>query len=160
MLQAAMEKAAKLEGRDAPEKIDLRWTQDKVGIGVSVGGDGGTASRQASGWGVQLADHWMAGAGKNPMVWTVAVALDEVEPDTCIGIVGRNYWPSDWADPLTSCQHAIVMRCGDGRISYKGKNWGCAASPGVARSRPESPHVARSHGSGTVPAAACPRACH
>ena len=117
-----MEKAAKLEGRDAPEKIDLRWTQDKVGIGVSVGGDGGTASRQASGWGVQLADHWMAGAGKNPMVWTVAVALDEVEPDTCIGIVGRNYWPSDWADPLTSCQHAIVMRCGDGRISYKGKN--------------------------------------
>lgn len=120
MLQAAM--TAALEGRAAPEKIELQWTQQKLGVGVSVSGDGRVASRQSSGVGVQLTNEWMVGAGKEPKVWTAAIELEEVQEDTCIGVVGRNYFPSDWTDPLTKSTHAIVMRCGDGRVSYKGKS--------------------------------------
>ena len=72
--------------------------------------------------GAQLANHWMAG-GRNPRIWTAAVVLEEVVDDTLIGVVGRNYFPSSWGpdEPLAKSRHAVMLRCGDGAVTHKGK---------------------------------------
>lgn len=110
--------SARLERQDHP----LQWTTEKLGPAVNVSGDGKTVSRQASGWSAQVSDTWFRG-GRKPLVWTTALSLDEVQPDTMIGIVGRNYWSGagDWSGSLAASPHAIVLRCSDGRIFIKGK---------------------------------------
>jgi len=102
-------------------RVNLLWTTEKIGPGVNVSGDGTTASRSASGGGVQLTNEWMTG-GRDPHVYTIAVVLEDVLPETTIGIVGRNFWPSEWAEPLTKSNHAVVLECGTGRFSVKGKS--------------------------------------
>ena len=44
--------------------------------------------------------------------------------DTVIGVVGRNFFPSTWdaESPLTKSTHAVVLKCGDGSVTHKGKN--------------------------------------
>jgi len=120
---AAAAKAAEDEtttSRLEKQREPLQWTTEKLGPAVSVAGDGKSVSRQASGCAAQLTDVWIRG-GKKPLVWTVAIALDEVLPDTVFGVVGRNFWPSDWSTPLTDSQYAVVVRCGDGRVHIKGR---------------------------------------
>lgn len=100
------------------KQVPLRWTSAKLGAGVSLGSDGAVAS--AGALAVQLTDVWMPG-GRKPLIWTVAIALDDVQPDTMIGVVGRNFFPSDWERSLATSPHAVAMRCGDGSIRHKGK---------------------------------------
>ena len=102
-------------------RLPLVWTTEKLGQGVNVSADGATASRQASGWSAQLGNEWMQG-GRHPRIYTVALVLDNVLPETTIGIVGRNFFPSDWCEPLRASRHAIVVECGSGRFSVKGKS--------------------------------------
>jgi len=102
-------------------RVPLAWASEKVGPAVNVSGDGMTASRSASGCGVQLTNEWMRG-GRDPHIYTIALALDTVLPGTTIGIVGRNYWPSDWAEPLEKSHHAIVLECSSGHFYIKGKS--------------------------------------
>jgi len=56
------------------------------------------------------------------MVWAVALHLVSVTDETTIGVVGRNFYPSSWESELAASRHAIVLRCGDGMVSYKGKS--------------------------------------
>lgn len=102
--------------------VPLAFTAKKAGAGVTLDGGGKTAASDGKAVGSQLADTWMAG-GRNPLIWTCAIALEEVSADTVIGIVGRNYFPSEWdgTTPLTKSTHAVVLRCGDGKVSHKGK---------------------------------------
>lgn len=116
--------ATRLDQTDVP----LSWTTEKIGLGVNVSGDGTTASRNASGSSAQCANTWMQG-GRSPLVWTVALELTEVLPSTTVGIVGRNYFPSDWSEPLTSCSHAIVLECGTGRVMMRGSRTGFVLKP-------------------------------
>ena len=101
-------------------KVPLAWTAAKVGPAVNISGDGATASRSASGCGAQLTSEWMQG-GRHPHVYHLVLALDEVMPETMIGIVGKNYWPSDWSEPLAKSLHSIVLECGSGKFFVKGK---------------------------------------
>ncbi len=119
-LPAAPPLAPEVPARLEQTRVPLAWTSEKVGPAVNVSGDGATASRSASGCSAQLTTEWMQG-GRNPHVYTVALALDAVLPDTLIGIVGRNYWPSDWSEPLAKSTHSIVLECGTGRFFVKGK---------------------------------------
>jgi hypothetical protein len=101
-------------------KVPLAWTAAKVGPAVNISGDGATASRSASGCGAQLTSEWMQG-GRHPHVYHIVLALDEVMPETMIGIVGKNFWPSDWSEPLAKSLHSIVLECGTGKFFVKGK---------------------------------------
>ena len=101
-------------------KVPLAWTAAKVGPAVNISGDGATASRSASGCGAQLTSEWMQG-GRHPHIYHIVLALDEVMPETMIGIVGKNFWPSDWSEPLAKSLHSIVLECGTGKFFVKGK---------------------------------------
>ena len=110
-----------------PDRLDttivpLCFTSTKAGAGVTLTDDGKTAASDGKAVGSQLADAWMAG-GRNPLVWTCAIALEEVSADTLIGIAGRNYFPTSWGGdaPLAGSTHAVVLRCGDGKVTFKGK---------------------------------------
>ena len=43
--------------------------------------------------------------------------------DPCPSQVGRNYFPSTWdtESPLARSSHAVMLRCGDGSVTHKGK---------------------------------------
>mmetsp|Transcript_27479 Transcript_27479/g.69945 ORF Transcript_27479/g.69945 Transcript_27479/m.69945 type:complete len:261 (-) Transcript_27479:377-1159(-) len=114
--------------------VPLAWTSEKVGPQVNVSGDGTIASRSASGHGAQCASVWFP-ASRDPHIFTIALALDEVLPSTMIGIVGRNYWPSDWVEPLSKVTHAIALECGTGRFSVKGKATSFVLKPLASGSR-------------------------
>jgi len=102
--------------------VPLGFTSAKVGAGVALCDDSKTAASDGKAVGCQLADVWMAG-GRNPLVWTCALVLEEVCADTLVGVVGRNYWPTSWDGeaPLATSSHAVVLRCGDGSVVHKGK---------------------------------------
>jgi hypothetical protein len=118
MLKAAAAQAVQKE-EDGPIKtVPLKFTTQKIGAGVSLGGDGEVAS--AGALACQLTDAWMQG-GRKPLIWTIAMHLEEITPGTTIGIVGRNFWSSEWERSLETSTHAIVLRCGDGSIRHKGK---------------------------------------
>ena len=103
--------------------IPLKFVSSKTGAGVSISEGGQSAASDGKVVGAQLADVWMAG-GRNPLVWTCALILEEVTADTVIGVVGRNFFPSTWdaESPLTKSTHAVVLKCGDGSVTHKGKN--------------------------------------
>ena len=66
-------------------------------------------------------DQWMAGGKKSAATWQAVLHLDAVAPDTLIGIVGRNFLPSDWSEPIGDSRHSVVLRCGDGSLRHKGR---------------------------------------
>ena len=120
-LQALLKEAA-IDVRDLePDKqhaVPLKWTDQKLAQGVSLNAARDTASSTKRG--AQLCDTWITG-GKRGMIWTIALALESVTEDTTIGVVGRNFFPSSWEEELAASRHSIVLRCGDGAVSYKGK---------------------------------------
>ena len=94
------------------------WRADKVGAQVSVEGGHATVSRKSrSGWGTQLVDHWL---GIDPLVNRIIMRIDELEGEMNLGVVGRNYNPSDWAAPLCTSSHAVVVDA-EGKVTYKGE---------------------------------------
>lgn len=114
-------------GDSSRERLDakskpLKFVSSKSGAGVTLTHGGAVAASAGAAVGAQLGDTWMAG-GRNPLVWTCALVLEEVAPDTLVGVVGRNYFPSAWDGeaPLARSSHAVVLRCGDGSIKHKGK---------------------------------------
>ena len=119
MLMAAdIDVSDKIEPKK-PGEVALRWTDEKLAAGVSLNATRDTAS--SAKLGAQLCDTWIAG-GRKGMIWTVALQLESVTDDTTIGIVGRNFYPSSWESELAASRHAIVLRCGDGMVTYKGKS--------------------------------------
>ena len=75
--------------------VPLAFAATKRGAGVTLAEEGKSAASDGSAVGAQLADTWMAG-GRKALIWTCAVLLEEVGPDTVVGIAGRNFWPSSW----------------------------------------------------------------
>ena len=70
---------------------------------------------------VARCNRWMR-AGRKALVWRVTFDLREIQPDTCIGVLGRNYThPCNWHTDLFSSKHAVVVRCGDGSVFRKGQ---------------------------------------
>lgn len=112
--------AAPFEPKDDADVQDvpLRFTSQKIGAGVSLDASGSIAS--AGALTVQLGDQWIR-SGRKPMIWTVALELESVLPDTTIGVVGRNFWPGEWERSLATSTQALVLRCGDGSVKMKGK---------------------------------------
>ena len=53
---------------------------------------------------VQLLDRWLT---KN--VTTVALRCDALGPAAFVGVVGRNYYPTPWDEPLHESRHAVVV---------------------------------------------------
>ena len=103
--------------------VPLVFTSAKMGAGVSLADDGKSVCSDGSVVGCQLADVWMANTSRNPLIWTCALELLEVTPETLIGVVGRNYYPSEWnaENPLSKSTQAVVIKCGDGAVLHKGK---------------------------------------
>jgi len=96
----------------------MEWCSSKHGAFITLSGDNKTVSRSSdSGWGVQLASEWLT-----KDITTVALALDQIEGDAFIGVVGRNFFPSDWDVPLSQTKHAVVVDCKTGRFTHKGAN--------------------------------------
>ena len=60
----------------------------------------------------------MAG-GRNPLVWTCALVLEEVSEGTLIGVVGRNYNVEAWDASLRESRHAVVVHAGTGLVYRK-----------------------------------------
>lgn len=130
---SSMLKAAALAAKGAVEAeeekikaVPLRFSTDKLGAGVSLNNDGALASAGAQV--AQLGNVWIP-AGRKPLVWTIAIALESIQPDTTIGIVGRNFWPAEWERTLETCTHAVVLRCGDGKVRFKGKGTSFVLKP-------------------------------
>jgi len=116
--EAAISNEIPIMEPDKQHVVALKWTDEKLAQGVSLNASRDTASSTKRG--AQLCDKWIAG-GKRGLIWTVGVALDSVTEDTTIGIVGRNFYPSSWEEELSASRHAIVVRCGDGSVKYKGR---------------------------------------
>ena len=102
-----------------PEKESLRFLSSKVGPGVSLSEGGAVAAYDGSvgSWSAQIGDAWIS-----KDVTTIALSCEELSEDTAIGIVGRNFFPSDWDAPLQKSGHAVVLRAGDGKVFHKGRN--------------------------------------
>jgi len=88
----------------------VRWSSDKVGMGISLNGERDIVSRNArSGWGVQLADTWLStSAGANDTA-SIVLACEAVGESAYFGVVGRNYFPGNWDEPLSESVHAVVV---------------------------------------------------
>ncbi|KAG8465821.1 hypothetical protein KFE25_005391 [Diacronema lutheri] len=100
----------------------LRWTEAKVGDRVVISADKKVASRDAAdGWGVQLLDAWLASAGDVTYnVADVMLAVEDVSGgNLMVGVVGRNFWPSDWNQPLAGNKHAVVTHAEAGAVWRK-----------------------------------------
>ena len=65
---------------------------------------------------------WM-GSGRHAKIWHALLSVGGVlQPDTCIGVIGRNYsHPSNWATPLDQSKHAVCVRVSDGVLFIKGR---------------------------------------
>ena len=78
---------------NASEPEPMLWCSEKCGAFVTLSGDGKTCSRSSeSGWGVQLASRWLT-----KDITTVALACDQLDGEAFIGVVGRNFYPSECA---------------------------------------------------------------
>jgi len=107
--------------RKAKTGPPMRWVDSKVGQGVRISEDKMTVSRNsADGWGVQLFDAWLANAGA---MYNLADVMLEVEQVTggalFVGVVGRNFWPSEWDKPLVGNKHAVGVELGKGALWRK-----------------------------------------
>ena len=101
------------------------------GPGVSVGRLGHTVQFDSISPGVAsvVGDAWMP-SGRHARVWSATLLVGSLEADTCIGIVGRNFWhPSNWATPLDESKHAVAVRVGDGSVTRKGVRMPLALRP-------------------------------
>lgn len=80
--------------------------------------DGKTVSRAHDGkWGAQLLDTWMSAAGYDEAA--VILEFDECAGEGFVGIVGCNFNPGDWDEPLNRSMHAVAARTDSGNMSYK-----------------------------------------
>lgn len=105
----------------------LLWRSDRAGRGIAIDGSKrGVARCTDQGWGVQLADHWVT-----KDVVRVTLALEEVAGECYVGVVGRNFNPSDWSAPLHENQHAVVLNAKTGRIYHKGKETSFVLRKGI-----------------------------
>ena len=78
-----------------------------------------------------LCSMWMQ-SGRHAQAYSVTMQLGEVQHDTLVGVVGRNFsHPSNWDVPLNASRHAVAVRCGDGRVFRKG-----LATPFILRPLP------------------------
>ena len=103
---------------DEEEKAPMVWCSGKLGAAVTLSGDQRVCSRSStSGWGVQLASEWLT-----KDIHTVALACEQLDGDAFIGVVGRNFYPSDWDVPLSQTKHAVAMDVKTGRFTHKGAN--------------------------------------
>uniref|UniRef100_A0A6T7ZIV2 Uncharacterized protein n=1 Tax=Prymnesium polylepis TaxID=72548 RepID=A0A6T7ZIV2_9EUKA len=103
---------------DKEEKAPMVWCSGKLGAAVTLSGDQRVCSRSStSGWGVQLASEWLT-----KDIHTVALACEQLDGDAFIGVVGRNFYPSDWDVPLSQTKHAVAMDVKTGRFTHKGAN--------------------------------------
>ena len=133
-------KFAALIQRKACSGPPMHWREDKLGPNLArVAEDvpGRTFRRDAGGrnmqpleistggyatgkWGVQLLDAWLSEAG-----YAFASVLIEIESESgafMVGVVGSNYNPGDWAQPLDTSKTAVAVRAVDGKVFVKGKN--------------------------------------
>jgi hypothetical protein len=96
---------------------ELLWRSDRAGQGIAIDGSKrGVARCSEQGWGVQLAEHWVT-----KDVVRVTLALEEVSGECEVGVVGRNFNPSNWSAPLHDNSHAVVLNAKSGRIIHKGR---------------------------------------
>jgi len=125
LVQETLKQAFKESSPNAKAKqatisdVNLFFTDAKLGAGVSVSGDGSVAS--SGRLGSQLCNHWMQASSRSPLIYSVALLLEDIQPDTTVGIVGRNFFPSEWDGDLAMSPHSVMMRCGDGSIRQKGR---------------------------------------
>lgn len=118
--KAKDEEAAKKKAEEEEARVPLQFSREKKASAIELSADGAIAMSKGDAVGVQLCDHWMA-SGSKPLIYTVAVVLDDITPQTVLGVVGRNFFPSDWDTDITKSTHAVLVRCGDGKIVYRGK---------------------------------------
>lgn len=102
-----------------------QWTREKVGAGVAISEDTRTVSRDApAGWGVQLFDTWFVNTKRAEV--NVIDAIFEVEAVTngqlMLGVVGRNFWPFGWDQPLHASEYAVVASLAKGEVFRKGSS--------------------------------------
>jgi len=99
------------------KNTSLLWRSDRAGQGIAIDGSKRGVARCADrGFGVQLAEHWVT-----QDVCRVTLALEEISGECEIGVVGRNFNPSNWSAPLHDNGHAVVLNAKTGRIVHKGR---------------------------------------
>mmetsp|Transcript_44160 Transcript_44160/g.73283 ORF Transcript_44160/g.73283 Transcript_44160/m.73283 type:complete len:235 (+) Transcript_44160:22-726(+) len=94
----------------------LRWTTEKVGPSIAVDEHGLILSRDAAGWGAQLADTWLSSSENDHANVTLHC---EVLGAAFIGVVGSNYFQGSWDEPLGDSVHAAVVDSCEGRLHQK-----------------------------------------
>jgi len=96
----------------------MRWCDAKLGASITLSGDMSVCERSSqTGWGVQLASEWLT-----KDITTTALSCDQLEGEAYIGVVGRNFFPSDWNVSLGEVKHAVAINASTGRFSVKGAN--------------------------------------
>ena len=98
---------------------DVKWVSPGGGASISRLG---TRAEADSAGGAVLTNAWMP-TGRNARIWQVVLQPGgELQPETALGIVGRNFaHPSNWNTPLDASKHAVCVRVSDGVLVCKGR---------------------------------------
>jgi len=105
-------------------KMDLtEATSKKRGDKMVVSEDLTEVSRDPgkdkTGWGVQLVNQWLSTGAAAYDQGSIILELGSIGENACIGVVGRNYFPSDWSDDLSKSNHGVVVTANKGQAYAK-----------------------------------------